>query len=157
MKREQIVRSFEYKNDYLYIIIRQSPEHGRRSFLFCSGINLGRFDPLARGTYGIGSNPAFRGLQLLQAAVSRFANEKGARPRGVDLKPCADIAPRGEKWYHEDLLIENMSPKVAQELLRFGIEMLVNKVLSVCFPGSRLPGFFPEPRELQSHLDSLKR
>jgi hypothetical protein len=43
------VATYEYKNDYLYIIIRQSPEHGPGACILCCGIDIMRFDALCRG------------------------------------------------------------------------------------------------------------
>lgn len=157
MKR-QPVRSYEYKNDFLYIIIREAPEHGPKSFLFCSGVNLTRFSPLVRKSFGICSNPAFKGLQLLRADVAKYTNEKGrgAVPRGFNIeRPCAAVSPHGEGWYHESLLIENVSTGFPQKLLKFSVTNLLRLILSVCFPGTVLPGYFTDPRGLQTYLESV--
>ena len=50
MNTPQTVRSHEYKNDYLYIVIRQTPELGPQTYLYCCGINTTRFDPICWGT-----------------------------------------------------------------------------------------------------------
>ena len=90
------VASYEYKNDYLYIIIRQAPEYGPKAHLLCCGIDIRRFDPLCRGTHGICSNPAFKGLQLLRADIAAIALRKGASSRPVHYGDCMLVSP-GEK------------------------------------------------------------
>ncbi len=79
----ETIRSFEYKNDYFYIIIRQVPEQGPKAYAYCCGINISRFDPLCWGKAGICSNPAFKGLQLLRADVSTYALKKGITTRNA--------------------------------------------------------------------------
>ncbi len=37
MKNQQTVSSSEYKNDFLYIIIRQDPDQGQRTYRYCCG------------------------------------------------------------------------------------------------------------------------
>ncbi len=155
MNTPKPVRSYEYKNDFIYVIIRQAPEQGNGTFHFCAGINLTGFAPLSRSNFGICSNPAFKGLQLLMADVSAFANEKGVRPgRAID-NPCAAITPHGDGWYREGLLLENVRGGFPRELVQFSVVALVKKVLSVCIPGIKVPGFFPDPRKLQTYLESL--
>ncbi len=155
MNTGQTVKSFEYTNDFLYIIIRQSPEHGPKTFLFCSGVNLTRFRPLSDGNFGICSNPAFKGLQLLRADVSAFSNERGVRPKGVSENPCAVVTPRGNGWYRESLMLRDVRDGFPQVLLRFSVATLVKRVLAVCAPGEKPPDFFPHPRKLQAYLESL--
>ncbi len=157
MNTGRTVKSFEYTNDFLYIIIRQAPEHGPRTFLFCSGVNLTSFAPLSKSNFGICSNPAFKGLQLLRAAVSAFSNKKGIRPTSVVENSCAAITPRGDGWYRESLMLENVGDHMPQELVRFSVVTLVEKVLSVCVPGMKVPGFSPDPGKLQAYLESLIR
>ena len=88
------VASYEYKNDYLYIIIRQAPEHGPRTYALCYGIDIRKFDPLFRGTSGICSNPAFKGLQLLRADISTIALKKDANSRPLHYGECMLLSPR---------------------------------------------------------------
>lgn len=150
------IKSFEYKNDYLYIVIRQAPEQGQKSYAFCCGINISRFDPICWGKAGICSNPAFKGLQLLRADVSAFALKKGLTTRNAGQIPCGPMTPRGDGWYREStLLIEEATPKAVQAMLEFSVMNLVKTVLTVCAPDAKLPAKLPNPPELRKFLDSM--
>lgn len=151
------VATYEYKNDYLYIIIRQSPEHGPKTHLLCCGIDIRKFDPLCRGTHGICSNPAFKGLQLLRADLSAIALKNGASSRPLHYGDCMLVSPRGEGWYRESLLLDNVTPKIAREILEYGVKDLLTKVLTVCSPGTAVPKKLPTPPELQAFIQSLEK
>jgi hypothetical protein len=155
INREKI-RSFEYKNDYLYIVIRQAPEQGPNAYAYCCGINISRFDPLCWGKAGICSNPAFKGLQLLRADVSAYAMKLGVQTKNAEFIPCAPMTPRGDGWYRETtLLIDQASPKIVQRILEFSVMDLVKTVLAVCAPDAKLPAKLPEPPALQQYLESM--
>ena len=98
LKRKQTIRSYEYKNNFLYIILRQVPEEGPQAYVYCSGINISRFDPICWGKFGICSNPAFKGLQLLRADVAARSLKLGVKPKNADHIPCIPISPRGDGW-----------------------------------------------------------
>lgn len=155
MNEHVAVSPHEYKNDFLSIIIRPVPDGRQGAFLCCLSINISRFTSLARNTFGICSNPAFKGLQLMRADISAFTREKGFTPKSADEKVCADISPRGHGWYHENLLIENASVAFLRELMRFSVMGLVRKVLLVCIPDLKLPDEFPDPGALQKYIESL--
>lgn len=144
-----------YKNDFISVVIEPGPDGS--SCLCCFSINIARFDRLSKGTYGIGSNPAFKGLQLLRADASAFALEKGARPRSTPEGACARNIPRGHGWYHESLIIEQTSEAIRAELLRFSVSTLVKRVLTVCRPDAPLPQEYPDPAALQDFLISLEK
>ena len=93
VKKAQTLRSFEYKNDFLYIVIRQAPEEGADAYLYCCGINTTRFDPLCWGKAGICSNPAFKGLQQMRADVSGFALQADFSTRPAVGFDCSPITP----------------------------------------------------------------
>ena len=151
------VTSHEYKNDYFYLIIRQAPELGFGSHVFCSGINMPRFDPICWGKAGICSNPAFKGLQQLRADVSSLALSLGRRTRSADRFTCDAITPPvGTGWYRESpLLIENASAADIRKILAFSVLDLVKTVLTVCAPDARVPAKLPAPSAMQSYLDKL--
>jgi hypothetical protein len=156
MKRPDAVRSYEYKNDYLYIIIRQAPDQGPQAYVYCCGINISRFDPICWGKAGICSNPAFKGLQLLRADVSAYGLKKGVRTKPAEHIPCGPIAPRGDGWYRENtLLIEQASPKAIKDILEFSVIDLVKTVLMVCAPDAKLPAKLPNPPAMQKWLESM--
>ena len=156
VKKMQTVRSYEYKNDYLYIIIRQAPEEGPKAYTFCCGISISRFDPICWGKAGICSNPAFKGLQLLRADVSAYGLKRGVRTKPAEHIPCGPMTPRSEGWYRENtLLIEQASPKAIQDILEFSVMDLVKTVLLVCAPDAKLPAKLPNPPALQKWIESM--
>lgn len=157
MKNQQTVRSYEYKNDYLYIVIRQAPDLGPKSYIYCCGINIARFDPICWGKAGICSNPAFKGLQLLRADVSAFGLTLGIQTKNAEQIPCGPLTPqKGTGWYRENtLLIVEASPKAIQKILEFSVRDLVKTVLAICAPEAKFPAKFPNSREMQKYLESL--
>ena len=150
------IRSFEYKNAFLYVVIREESRLGPESYLYCCGINLSRFCRLSWRKGGICSNPVVRGIQLLRTHASRFAAKQGmiaTRAEGVD---SALITPHGEGWYHEDpLRLERTAPEKIRKLLEFSVMDLVRTVLVVCVPDARLPAAFPDSAAMQKYLESL--
>jgi hypothetical protein len=156
MANKRVV-SFEYKNDYFYIVIRQAPELGPGSFVYCCGISMSRFDPICWGKAGICSNPAFKGLQQLRADVSSFVLELGKKTKSADSFPCSSITPPvGDGWYREvPLVIEQASPEDIRKILEFSARDLVKTVLTVCSPGAKVPPKLPAAPEMQMFLDRL--
>ncbi len=151
------VASYEYKNRYLYIVLRQAPEYGEKTYMLCCGIDIMKFDPLCRGKSGVCSNPAFKGLQLLRADIAAIALKKGASSRPLDFGECMLISPRGEGWYRESMLLDDVSPRMAQNILQFGVKDLLTKVLTVCAPGTKVPQKLPNPPQLQAWIKSLEK
>jgi hypothetical protein len=150
------IRSFEYKNAFLYIVIREEPRLGPDSYIYCCGINLSRFCRLSWRKGGICSNPAVRGIQLLRAHVSAFAAKQGMivkKEKGID---SSLITPHGHGWYHQDpLRLEQATPDRIRKLLEFSVMDLVRTVLVVCVPDAQVPTAFPNSVEMQKYLESL--
>lgn len=144
-----------YQNDFLSVNITPLPGSDGASVLCCFSVNLRRFDPLARGTYGICSNPAFRGLQLLRAALSAEVRERGMSSRRSEGEACRSFMPRGEGWYHDSLVVDQVPASYAQQLLIYGTRALLAKVLSVCRPDQQVPDPLPDPAGLQAWIESL--
>jgi hypothetical protein len=154
--RSAPVRSFEYKNAFLYVVIREEPELGPDSYLYCCGINLSRFCRLFWRKGGICSNPAVRGIQLLRTHVSAFAAEQGMIVTKAKNLDGAPITPHGEGWYHErPLRLKQATPGKIRKLLEFSVMDLVRTVLVVCVPDVRIPAAFPDAVEMQRYLESL--
>jgi hypothetical protein len=154
MKKAQKVSSYEYKNDYLYIVIRQAPELGPQTYLFCCGINTTRFDPICWGKAGICSNPAFKGLQQMRADVSGFALKKNFLTTPYEGNDCGPMTPRGDGWYRESMLVTKASPANIREALEFSVMDLVKTVLYVCAPEAKMPAKMPNPPAMQAWLNS---
>lgn len=150
------VRSFEYKNAFLYVVIREEPRLGPESYLYCCGINLSRFCRLSWRKGGICSNPAVRGIQLLRTHASDFAAKQGmtaSRAEGID---SAAITPHGEGWYHEHpLRLDRTRTERIRALLDYSVMDLVKTVLAVCVPDVRIPDAFPNSGGMQRYLESL--
>jgi len=149
------VRSYEYKNEYLFIVIREAPEHGQQTYHYCCGINTTRFDPICWGKAGICSNPAFKGLQLLMADVSATAIKRNLETKIVSGLDCTPITPKGDGWYRDTMLITKASPKDIQKILEFSVFDLVKTVMVVCAPDARVPVKLPNPQALQKWLDTF--
>jgi hypothetical protein len=150
------IRSFEYKNAFLYIVIRKEPGASPGRYLFYCGINTRWFCRLAWKKAGICSNPAVRGIQLLRTHVSRFAAERGMiaeKAEGADLFAAP---PGGDGWWNEDpLRIERASPERIRDLLEFSVMDLVKTVLVVCVPDVQVPMEFLDEAAMQKFLESL--
>ena len=150
------IRSFEYKNAFLYVVIREEPKLGRDAWLYCCGINLSLFCRLSWRKGGICSNPAVRGIQLLRAHVSAFAARQGMiveKERSID--PTL-MAPHDHGWYHQDpLRLERTSPEKIRALLEFSVMDLVKTVLVVCVPDAEIPSAFLDAGAMQKFLESL--
>jgi hypothetical protein len=155
MNASQTVRSYEYKNDYLYVVIRQMPESGVQTYLYCCGINTTRFDPICWGKAGICSNPAFKGLQQMRSDVSAFALKNNFVTMPYEGNGCGPITPRGDGWYRENMLIMKASPRNIQEALEFSVTDLVKTVLYVCAPDAKMPEKLPTPPAMEAWLNSL--
>jgi len=156
MNTARPVNSYEYKNEYLYIVIRQAPEQGVRTYLFCCGINSTHFDPLCWGKAGICSNPAFKGLQQMRADVSSYAHQQGFSTKPADRIDCSPMTPRGDGWYRENMLVTGATTRNIKATLEFSVLDLIKTVLSVCAPQAQVPAKLPNPPALQKWIDSFR-
>ena len=154
---DQRIASHEYKNDYFYLVFRETPERGPKTFVFCSGINMTRFDPICWGKAGICSNPAFKGLQLLRAEVSTFARKMGKPTKAAEDFPCGSITPPvSTGWFRETpLFIEQATLADIRKIMTFSVPVLVKFVLTVCSPETKLPAKVPTPPAMQKFLNEL--
>jgi hypothetical protein len=148
------IGSLEYKNDFFSLVIRES-EHRPGSYIFNSGLSLPSFNPIIWGRTGICSNAAFKGLQQLRADVSYFALQRGIVTSKVGT-PSDSRGGHGDGWYQEDdLLIENASPEVIQEILEFSARNLVQTVLNACQSDVKVPVGPLDPAAMQRFLESV--
>ena len=150
------IRSLEYKNAFLYVVIREEPGAGPGSYIFSSGINTRWFCRLAWKKAGICSNPAVRGIQLLRTHVSAYAADHGMVADNADGADIFAAAPQGDGWWNENpLKIEKASPEKISELLAFSVMDLVRTVLAVCVPDVQVPAAFLDAASMQKFLESL--
>ncbi len=143
----------EYVNDYLYFVVQ--PAKDGDALLYCSGVNIDRFSPITKGRHGIGSNPAMRGLQLVNLAVRDLVLSEGATPRRIKGNDCKGIAPTGDTWYTEFLLIEKAPELLPVKILPSCVLILLKKIFKASMLEVALPETPPGPDELQGFLDDL--
>jgi hypothetical protein len=147
-------KSFEYINEFLYFVLR-GHERRQNTFLYCSGINFDRFLPITKGRHRPMSNPAMRGLQLVNLEIRSLALSEGSTPRAIRGNFCDRITSAGDLWYKEQLLIENARESLPDEIIRFGVTHLLKKIDRAIMLGADLPENLLMPDELQVFLESL--
>ncbi len=146
----------KYTNDFLFFDVKpdKGPEAGR--LVFCSGVSLSRFLPLTKGRHGLASNPALRGLQLVNLDVRALVLLRGGVPKSVRENVCSGMVPAKEDWYVESLLIEGAPKSFPGELIRFAVTGLLKKITGACMlPDINIPEPFPGPAELQVLIEGL--
>jgi len=148
-------KSYNYINDFLYFVLRRDESRGQNTFLYCSGINFDRFLPITRGRHRPMSNPAMRGLQLVNIEIRSLILSKGATPKAIRGNFCNGIFPAGDLWYKEQLLIENAQESLPDEIIRFGVIHLLKKIDRAIMLGADLPETLLLPDELQVFIDTL--
>jgi len=151
---EKYDKSYEYINDFLFFVIKPDQGGGDGSYIYCSGADLFRFLPMTKGRHGLDSNPAMRGLQLVNIGVREMA-----LAREVTIKPvsgdCAGIARANGGWYSERLLIEKASASFPEEVISYGVINLVKKIIKASTLPDVAPDTLLQPDELQLFLESL--
>ncbi|MBF0506102.1 MAG: hypothetical protein HQL09_04640 [Nitrospirae bacterium] len=147
-------KKYEYINEFLFFVIRPDQSGSKGAYIYCSGADLFRFLPITKGRHGLDSNPAMRGLQLVNIGVREMALS-----HGVTIKPvpgdCAGIAPTSGGWYSERLLMENAPESFPEEVINYGVINLVKKIIKACTLTDAAPETRVEPEELQSFLEGL--
>jgi len=153
---EEAKQSHKYINDFLYFVIKPYQPGGKGALVYCSGVNLGRFLPITKGRHGLASNPALRGLQLVNHDVRSLALSSGATPKAIRGNYCAGIAPTTDMWYTELLLIENANDSFPAEVINYGVINLLKKIIQACMlQGVSLPDTLPKPDELEVFIEDL--
>ena len=132
-----------------------SPSTAPGAIFSRSGLSLPTFNPIIWGRTGICSNAAFKGLQQLRADVSYFALQRGI----VTSKAATSFGSSGDHgdgWYQEDdLLIEDASFEVVEEILEFSARNLVQTVLNACQSDVKVPAGSLDPAAMQRFLESV--
>ena len=151
-------QSYEYINAFMYFIIRPEKGRGKDTLLYCSGINIDRFLPITRGRHRPMSNPAIRGLQLVNLDVRALILSRKATPKTLrGDSPCIGIISSGDSWSTEGLLIEDAPPSLPEEILRCAPLLLLKKIDKAIMLGAALPDTLPEPGEFQRFIESMCR
>ena len=154
-KVEVDMPDIEYINDFLYFVIKPYNSAGNNAFLYCSGVNVSRFSPLAKGRHGQGCNPVVRGLQLVRLGVADLALSQGAIPKKIHSNECAGIVPTIETWYTERLLIENAPETFPEEAINYSVINLLKKISKAAMLEEEMPDKLLEPDELQEFLEYI--
>jgi hypothetical protein len=144
--------SIEYINDFLYFIIRPETRDEKNALVYCSGVNLRRLLPVTGGRHGLASNPALRGLQIVNRGLRALALSKQIQPRTVKEKLCPDIAFEGDLWFSESLMFENAPASFPDEMLEFCVNNLLRSLNKSCRLGEELPEELLSPDELKELL-----
>lgn len=148
--------AYSYVNDFLYFVLKPDETRGPGSLIYCSGVNITRFLPITRGRHGLGSNQAFRGLQLVRHGVRELALSRGAATKTIKGSDCAGIAPTPDMWYTEILLIENAPDSFAEEVINYCVVNLMKKIIKACMLQEvQPPEELLEPLELQGFIEGI--
>ena len=143
---------FRYSNKFMYFILNRD-ESDERSWLYCSGVSMSRFLPVTRGRHGLASNPAMRGLQIVDLQLRKELIDHGARTEAVKGNPCDAVVPKEGDWYRQLLLIRDTDGQIVKELLGRCPLGLVNSVFKACrISDVELPETVPPASELESLL-----
>jgi hypothetical protein len=148
-------KSYEYINDFLYFVLRPDSERKKSTLIYYSGINFSRFLPITKGRHRPMSNPAMRGLQLVNHGVRALVLSKKAIPKTLRGNDCAGIAPTNDNWYTECLLIENAPEKLPEDIINYCVLTLIKKFTRAILLDVKLPDKHLEPDELQVFLENL--
>jgi len=148
-------KSYEYVNDFLFFILKPVSSSGGDTYLYCSGINIDRFLPITKGRHRPMSNPAIRGLQLVNLGVRALALEHGATPKALPENECAGIIPSKDSWSAERLLIENVPKSLPEKIISYCVINLLKKIDKAIILGATLPDKLLEPDELQLFIEAM--
>jgi hypothetical protein len=101
------------------------------------------------------SNPAMRGLQLVNLGVRALALSKGATPKAIRENDCAGIAPTKDNWHTERLLIENAPESFPDDTINYCVIELLKKIDKAIMLGAKLPDKLLKPDELQVFIEAM--
>lgn len=148
-------KSYEYINEFLYIVVKHDKIKDPGRLIYCSGVNLSRFSPITKGRHGVCSNPAMRGLQLVNLGVRALAISEGASTKTLRGNDCAGIVPTKHGWYKDVLLIENAPDSFPEKIINYFVLELLKKIDNACMLEAKLPDKLLEPNELQLVIEAL--
>ena len=145
----------EYINDFLYFTFQPYEGGDKDTLLYCSGVDLDRFYPITKGRHRPMSNPAIRGLQLVNLGVRTLALNAGAKPVSIKGNHCHGIVPPKNGWYRENLLLENAPDSFPTAATAYSVVELMKKIDMAIVLGEEMPDKLLTPDELQLFLLSL--
>ncbi|MBI5057355.1 MAG: hypothetical protein HZB61_12145 [Nitrospirae bacterium] len=157
MSNIQHTKTYQYINDFMYFILKPD-KSGNGALIYCSGVNLTRFLPITKGRHRPMSNPAMRGLQLVNIGVRDLALSSGATPKAVPGINCTEIVPVKDGWFTERLLIENAPDSLPDAMINYCVINLLKKIFNAIYVLQvELPDKLLVPDELQDYIDGLCR
>ncbi len=148
--------SHEYINDFLFFVLKSDNENST-TLHYSSGVNVDRFLPITKGRHRPMSNPAIRGLQLVNLGVRALALAGGATPKALRGSNSSGIIPAKGYWVTEQLLIEGAPQSLPEEVIHYAATELLKKIDRAIVLGAALPDKLLNPRDLQLYLEELCR
>ncbi len=147
-------KTYEYKNDFLYFVLRPDESRGKGILVYCSGVNISRFLSITR-EHRMAANPAFRGLQTLNLEIRALILSKGATPQTIKGNDCAGISTTKDRWNTELILIENASESLPDEIINYSVINLIKKIIHSSLSEVKPPEKLLKPDELQMFIENL--
>jgi hypothetical protein len=147
--------SREYINDFLYFVIKPDENSTSGDLICFSGVNVDRFTPITKGRHNPMSNPAVRGLQLIQYDIMALAIENGAVATTIRGHKSKGLPPTDDLWSTECLIIKNAPPSFPDRILNHSVVELLKKIDLASTRQATLPDKLLSPDELQLFIESL--
>lgn len=141
----------EYKNEAVFFSIFNTPE----GLVYCSGVNIERFLPITRGRHKSMSNPAIRGLQLVNLEIRSIAISEGAETKTGRFEECSGLTPSHEFWYTESFLIKNAPDEFSDRVIEFAVVNLMKKIDKAIMLNAGMPEKLLPPERLMEFIDEL--
>jgi hypothetical protein len=148
MKTEQ---SRSYVNDFLYFVIKPDQE----DLICCSGVNVDRFTPITKGRHNPMSNPAVRGLQLIQYDIMTLALKSGTTAKPIKGYRDKVLPPTREIWSTDCLRIKKAPSSLPDIIINHCVVELLKKIDKACTRESAMPDTLLSPEKLQVFIESL--
>jgi hypothetical protein len=147
--------SREYINDFLYFVIKPDENSTNGDLICYSGVNVDRFTPITKGRHNPMSNPAVRGLQLIQYDIMALAIENGTTATTIRGYKSDGLPPTNELWSTECLRIKNAPTSFPDRILDHSVVELLKKIDLASTREATLPDKLLSPDELQVFIETL--
>ncbi len=143
----------EYRNEAVFFSIFDTPD----GLVYCSGVNIERFLPITRGRHKSMSNPAIRGLQLVNLEIRSIALGEGAETETGRFGECSGLTPPDEFWYTESLLIKNAPDGFSDRVIEYAVVNLLKKIDKAIMLNAGMPEKLLPPESLMEFINELCR
>jgi hypothetical protein len=101
------------------------------------------------------SNPAVRGLQLIQYDIMALALENGTTSKIIRGYKGKGLPPTEEIWSTECLLIKNPPPSLPDRIINHSVVELLKKIYLASTRQATLPDKLLSPDELQVFIETM--